>query len=206
MENIDTIDWFKGIEVSSGGIFPMHIQQSSRTSGGSSLVKNLGAQIWTAEFTTVPILLEEAYDLENDLLRLDGSLGWVYLFDKRRPTPKLWNKTDALTGYDYTSIDPSNQHIVNLSVGTTAFSKGDHFSFVFGGKTYFHRITEMITSTQARVWPPMSLNSPSTSVISVDYPAAKFQIDPASVNNKIVTVDQNTKNAQVSFRGIQVLS
>lgn len=205
MPNIDNISWFNSLDISSGGIYPFHRQQASRTAGGTSLVRDLGSQLWTAQFTTTPMSIDDAIDLESDLLSLSGSKHWVLLSDPKRSNPKLWDGSSSLTGYTYLSIESTNRHIVNLAVGSTDLSKGDYFHYENEGKVYLHKIVEMITTTQARIWPAMSLNAQTTDSIVVNNPYARFQIDPNSVNDPSISIDDNTKNARISFSGIQTL-
>ena len=204
MANINDIAWFQSLEVASGGMFPLHRQQVSRTAGGTSLVRDLGDQLWIAEFTTVVMRFELAYELETDLLDLGGSLDWVLLADARRPNPKNWNGLSSLDNYSMSSVDSADRHIVNLVSGTTALSKGDYFSFFSGASLWLHRITERRSATSFKVWPAISLAVPVGSIgITVNWPRARFQIDPEIVNSPVLGIDDATKLATISFRGIQ---
>lgn len=206
MTDIVSTDWFEALDISEGGIFPVHSQQTSRTAGGKVLARNFGTQLWRAEFTTTPMLLSQAMDIETDLLALDGSINWIALFDPRQPKPRLYNGSGSLTGYSYSSIYSTDNYVVNFVVGDTAFHKGDYFSYTHNDSQYLHRIVEMITSTRARVYPAMSQNAPSSAEIVVDKPWARFQIDPATVNSQLISVDGFTKAAVVGFRGIQTIT
>lgn len=205
MANITSTAWFDALEISVGGIFPFHRQIRSQTGGGTALVRNYGTQLWTAEFTTVPMLLQTAYDVESDLLDLDGGVGWVALFDPRRDKPAAYSGTGSLGGYSYTSIDSDDLHIVNLNIGGTALSKGDYFSYTNNGSQYLHRIVKMINQTQARIYPAMSLNAPASHDIVVDKAFARFQIQPTQVNNRLISVDGFTKHGTISFMGVQTI-
>lgn len=204
MPNITTTDWLDSLTISDGGIYPLHRQQVSRTAGGTAQVRDLGESLWKAEIFTTAITLQDALDLETDILALAGSLFWVLLYDPRRDQPKNY-ASGSLAGYSYTSISATNRHIVNLTNGATILSKGDYFHFDSGGARYLHRVTKMVTDTQAQVWPAMSLNAPATADIVVDKPAARFQIEPETVSQKMVTLDQDTKIAKFFFKGVQTL-
>ena len=205
MANIDNIAWFQDLEIVSGGLFPLHRQQISRTAGGAALVRDLGEQLWVAELTTVAMRFELAYELETDLLDLGGSLDWVLLADPRRPNPKNWNGSSSLSNYSMTSVDNADRHIVNLVSGTTTLSKGDYFSFYSGSSLWLHRITERQSASSFKIWPAISLAVPAGSIsITVSWPNAKFQIDPATVNSRVLGLDDATKLATIAFRGIQV--
>lgn len=203
MTDINTTAWFDALDISDGGIFPYHRQQVSRTVGGKSLSRNFGTQLWRANFITTPMLLQDAMDLETDILALDGALGWIAIFDPRRRRPREY-ASGALTGYAYASIT-TNRHIINLTVGATALSKGDYFSFTHDGSQYLHRITNMVTATQAQVWPAMSLNAPDTSGIVVDKAFARFQMEDSTVNSKVLLLNAATKTAQVTLKGVQTI-
>ena len=205
MANIDNIGWFQDLEIATGGLFPLHRQQVSRTAGGASLVRDLGEQLWVAELTTVLMRFELAYDMETDLLDLGGSLDWVWLSDPRRPNPKNWNGSSNLNGYSMTSVSGSDRHIVTLVSGSTVLSKGDYFSFSSGTSLWLHRITERQSATSFKIWPAISLAVPTGTIgITVSWPRARFQIDPATVNSRVLGLDDETKLATIAFRGIQV--
>ena len=204
MANISTTAFQDSLSLGDGGLYPFYRQQYSRQVGGTPLVRDLGDGLWRVEYTTTVVPITTAVDIEAHLMRLNGSLDWVYLYDIRRFRPKLWNGTDSLNGYTYTKI-AGTLFEVTLTVPATALSQGDYFSFDFNGVRYLHRITEMVSATRARIWPALSMNAPNNSQIVVDKPSTKFKIDPGSVNQAMVRIEGETKLATVSFSGIQAL-
>lgn len=203
-----TTAFLDSITISDGGIFEFHRQQYSRTGGGTSLVKELADPLWRAEYETVPVLIEEAMEIEAQLTSLGGSLGKVALYDVRRPQPKN-RVAEDLSSRTLGTI-ASDRH--NVTIGGTGFSDfavGDWFSLTVTVssivKRYLHRVTKVNSSLDLNVFPAISPNVSAGQAIELDKPYANFQLDPDSVNSRRINVLQQTKLATVSFSAIQVI-
>ncbi len=214
MVSIVTKTWFDGIDVADGHISPLHRQQVSTTLGGLSTVIDQGVGLWTCGFTTVAMPLEDAYQLKTEIMSLEGSLGTVLIYDKRRPYPK--NYVAATHGADglhlsYGAVS-SDCKTLTMNTATNAYSLsvGDYFEPIRPRNTepfYLHRVTKVV-GNQVTVWPPLSTNLSKTSafsIISVEKPSAKFRLNPNVLSRPVLSVSGIASQATVTFSGVQSL-
>ena len=209
MPDLTRQDFYDTLAFADAKIIPHYRQQTSRTAGGFALVRDLGDPLWMFDGTTVVVSLDEAYRLETLLLRLGGSLDRVALSDPRRefaalrapPIPAMGDRR-MLTGISANNLELM---VIDVSNVPYALSVGDCFTLFYNGNVFYHRITD-VTATDGvyRIFPalPMGLTFPAE--IFLNRPWTWFQIDPTTVNSSPFQLDNDTKNAQITFRAIQV--
>ncbi len=209
--------WFSDIEITEGHISPLYRQQTSTTQGGFSASVAQGQGLWTCGFTTVAMPLEDAYELETEIMSLEGSLGTVPIYDKQRPTPKNYVRaTHGASGlsFYFTSISDDCRTLTLFPL-SSAFNQyrltpGDNFVMNVGTSRYYHRVTA-VSGDQVTVWPTMSpllLKTGGgflTNQIFLNRPAARFRRDPSTLNRPLLSIDRATHNATVTFSGVQSL-
>lgn len=196
------------LDISTGGLRPFFRQEYSRTASGVTLSKELGDPLWYAEYSTTPMLLDDAMDLEAQLLQLNGSQGFIRLWDVRRPTPKNWNGSDDLTATTIQAIHDDNRTI-DLAGTFQDLSIGDMFEISISSKRFLHKVSDIDTSSaegdDITVWPHINPSVSSGQSITLNKPAGWFIIDPDSVNTPVVSVQDTTKQATLNFTAIQYL-
>ena len=208
MPSLDRAAFYDPISWSDGQIYPLYRQQSSRTAGGFAQIRDLGDPLWAFEGTTVVLSLDEAYELETLLLRLGGSLDRVGLSDPRRefaalrapPIPAMGDRR-MITGISANNLELP---VVDISTAPYSLSLGDYFTIFHDSNVFLHRITEILTPAGTyRIFPhlPHGIQFPRETFLFS--PWTWFQIDPDSVNTTPFQLDNDTKNAQISFRAIQ---
>ncbi len=201
-------DLIPPLALHDGRIYPRWRQEHSTTTGGETLLKDLGPMLWGASYQTIPLLEHDALDLETDLLTLQGGINLFRGYDPRRAVP-LGDNQSLLTGVtvhsiradrlalrltglpadfvtsksDYLSIDDGiNLHLLRTATGSVADGAG--LSQEFEVRPFVH--------------PSILVGQP----VTLRYPCANFMLEKDSVS-----VDRSGSSRRaVSFTAIQVLT
>ncbi|TYB83971.1 hypothetical protein [Oceaniovalibus sp. ACAM 378] len=174
-------------KTSTPRIAPLWRQETSRTAGGVTLVKNMGPLLWQASYLTVPMRRDRAGEVEADLLTLENGGQLFEGYDPARPFPAS-DKTSPLTGITIHSIrtDRLALRITGLPA-SFVLTKGDWLSINDGTNLHLLRAVETTTAagTGLSAWfevrpsirPAIAVGNP----VALRYAPARFMVDPGSV-------------------------
>jgi hypothetical protein len=128
------------LKLRDGAVDPMWRQETSTTSGGSSLLKDLGPMLWRASYQTVAMDRSAALDLETDLMTLRGGINLFEGYDPRRADPAQAGVADlsAVTVHSIRA-DRTALRLAGLPVGFVT-SKSDYLSIDDGVNLHLLRV------------------------------------------------------------------
>lgn len=168
-------------------IRPLLRQETSRTAGGVTIVKNIGPLLWQVSYLTVPMERDHAGEVEADLLTLENGGQLFEGYDPARPFPAS-DRVSALTGVTVHSIR-ADRLALRLTGLPAAFvtTKGDWLSIDDGTNLHLLRAVETTTAagTGLSAWfevrpglrPSIAVGQP----VKLRYASARFMVDPGSV-------------------------
>lgn len=198
----------EGLSLRDGYLSEHWLQERSMTASGTSLVKDLGPQLWRAYYETVPLSRSDALDLETDLLTLHGGAHLFEGYDPRRPLPK----SDAVTLLDAVTIhsirsDRLALRLTGLPAGFV-ISKSDYMSIDDGSNLHLLRAAMGGTASGAGLSPWIEVRPglrPQLDVgdaVALRYPCARFMIEKDSVSRQRVGMLDDA----ISFTALQVIA
>lgn len=188
-------------------IKPLWRQETSRTAGGVTLVRDLGPLLWQVAYLTSPMLRDEAGALEADLLTLDNGAQLFEGYDPARPLPAS-DQTSLLTDVTIHSI--RNDRLALRLTGlpaSFALTKGDWLSIDDTHNLHLLRAVETTTAASTGLSPWFEVRPglrPSIAAgmpVKLRYAPARFMVDPGSVERAPVTGLRDT----VSWTATQVI-
>ena len=168
-------------------IRPLWRQETSRTAGGVTLVKDLGPLLWGASYLTVSMPRDQAGEVETDLLTLENGGQLFEGYDPARPFPAS-DKQSPLTGVTLHSIR-ADRLALRLTGLPAAFvtTKGDWLSIDDGANLHLLRAVEttIAAGTGLSSWfevrPGLRPSIAAGQLVKLRYAPARFMIDPGSV-------------------------
>lgn len=139
-------DLFDLCTINDATFWPLHRQELSRTSGGTTQAKDLGSPLWKASFTTAPARLGDAADIEAALISLRGSSRSFLAHDVRRPFPRLHADGGFTDAAVIDQLFASDAFLLGLSGMPSGFtlSPGDYLAFEYGSRP--SRALHMVTN------------------------------------------------------------
>jgi hypothetical protein len=185
-------------------------QESSRTTGGRSIVKDLASPLWRAAYTTrtlAPNLLDEwraRLDALENGLQIFRGYALSRCFPIAHPNG-LWPTGGAFSGAGTIGTIGVNRKAVSLSGFPEGFrlSVGDMIRI---GGSDLHRVMEARTATalgntsvfeiRPHLWPGVAAGAE----VSVVRPYCSMTIEPGSISS---SADLATGRGAVSFRAIE---
>lgn len=201
------VDIVSGLNIRSGRIEALRRAESSTDADGRSFVKDLGPFLWSVSYSTAPMSISDAVDLETDLLTLDGGLNLFEGFDPRRAAPLKDDGSDlALVFVSHINDARTKMQLSGLPEGFR-LSKGDYVSIDDGLNLHLMRMVEGRTAGASGETGSFEVRPHIRAGIQVGSPAvlrgasARFQIDPKSLD--VSQIDM--MSAVVSFAGLQVI-
>ncbi len=137
-------DLFTLCNVASCSFWPMMRQEMSRSANGRTQGKDLGDPLWEGAFTTAPMPIAQAGEIEMALLSLHGVVHSFEAHDVRRPFPLAHqdgNFDDVSLIHDF-GTDHKSLRLSGLPQGFT-LSIGDYLAFDYGAEPNraLHRVT-----------------------------------------------------------------
>lgn len=168
-------------------IKPLWRQETSRSAGGVTLVKDLGPLLWQVSYLTTAIERDRAGEVEADLLTLENGGQLFEGYDPARPFPAS-DKLSPLTGVTIHSIrtDRLALRITGLPAGFV-LTKGDWLSIDDGTNLHLLRAAQTSVSTGTGLSPWFEIRPglrPSIVVampVVLRYAPARFMVDPGTV-------------------------
>lgn len=189
-------------------IKPLWRQETSRTAGGVTLVKDLGPLLWGVSYLTTAMPRDRAGEVEADLLSLENGAQLFEGYDPARPFPAS-DKVSSLVGVTVHSIrnDRLALRLTGLP-GSFFLTKGDWLSIDDGANLHLLRAVEsnIAAGTGLSGWfevrpglrPAIAVGDP----VALRYACARFMVDPGSVDRS----DVDGVNDVVSWTGTQVIT
>lgn len=166
---------------------PLWRQETSRTAGGATLVKNMGPLLWQASYSTTAMSHEAAGNLEADLLTLENGGQLFEGYDPRRRKPVAYT-IGSLASVTVHSIraDRLALRLTGLPAGMV-LSKNDWLSIDDGTNLHLLRVVETVTTAGTGLSPWFEVRpgirpsiAVATPVVLTDAPG-RFMVDPGSV-------------------------
>lgn len=183
-------------------------QEYSRTAFGTTIGKDLGSAIWSASYTTISLVNDDAVAFEAMLNSLDGVVMAFEASDLRRPYPRNY----ASGSFNDTGILHSvNANNKALSIGGLdagfVISVGDYLSFDYSGSRALHQVMETVTANgsgltaEFEVRPHIRVGWSLSAPIKLKNPRGLFTLMPGSVSSRL----NGPVNSVVSFQAVQYL-
>lgn len=185
-------------------------QELSRTAYGRSIGKSLGSQIWTGDFTTVPLPNADALVFEAMLNSLDGVTNLFEAGDMRAAAqyPRAYptgafNDTGVIA-----SVNANNKALAlsGLDAGMQ-LSVGCYLSFTYGDSRALHQVMEAVTANgagttaQFEVRPFIRPGWTVGAAVRLKSPRGLFCLQPGSISPRM---NDNTSSL-VSFKVVQAV-
>ena len=218
MANLDR-SFLASLCISNGGIRPFYRQQHSRSISGNALTSEIGDSLWQAEYITDPMQLQDAMEVEAQLISLNGSIGRIALYDVRRDRPLL-HTSGSLTRCTLAGPLSADRFVITMNCpldDILPVSIGDWFSVSKTGGQWLHKVTKVIpvtdpatslpstTQISLEIWPARSFQLAENDTLVFHRPFGVFQLHPDSLDTPFMTIDDSLKQATISFRAIQML-
>ena len=185
-------------------------QEISRLSVGKSVGKDLGPALWTASYTTIPMLNDDALAYEAALESLDGLVQTFEAYDKRRVYPRSDPTGATYNDGVLVSVNANNKKLaLSGLIASQVVSAGDYLSFSYGSSRALHRVVEGVTANGAGLTAEFEVRphirsgwviSPSTTV-KLKAPSGIFMLVPGSVSISPV----GGAYSKISFQAVQAL-
>lgn len=182
-------------------------QEFSRKANGDAIGKDFGSAVWLLNFTTAPLLIDDAIAFEVALGSLDGIVQTFEASDLRRIMPLLY-PTGACNNGVLASVNANNKALAlsGLAAGQV-ISVGDYLSFEYGSRRALHRAAETVTANGSGVTAQFEVRphirsgwtlSPSTTV-TLKTPRGIFRLVPGSVSSN----PNGGSHTVISFQAMQ---
>lgn len=207
-------DVFSGVRFAPDGyrFQLMQRQEFSRQANGITRGKDFGSALWIANYSTLPLDIDDALDFEAILNSLDGVLGSFYAGDLRRPYPRLDPKGEAIAGSNpqLLRIGTSGKAIAlsGVPVGYT-LSRGDYLSFDYGAgpSRAYHQVMEATVVADANgetpnfeIRPHIRPGAMVGAPVTLAKPTAVMSLLPGSIEQRMI----DGINTVISFQAIQI--
>jgi hypothetical protein len=185
-------------------------QEASRTAGGVTIGKDLGSELFLAEWQTVPEALTDQVTFDAMMRSLRGLVGTFDAYDRRRPYPKA---------YPSGSFSDSGKIAAVASTGTLSLkelpagfviSVGDYFMFDYGSSPTnraLHQAMEAVTADGSgntatfEVAPYIRAGAAADIAVKFKLPSARFRLDPGGISSVV----QNVVHGVTTFRATQAI-
>lgn len=185
-------------------------QELSRLAIGKTIGKDIGPALWTADYTTIPMLNDDSLAFEASLDSLDGVANTFEAYDLRKIYPRSYPTGSGCNDGVLVSVNADNKRLaLSGLVAGQVISVGDYLSFNYGTSRALHRIVEGVTAngsgltSQFEVRPHIRSGwvlSPSTTV-KLKQPRGIFMLIP----NSVAVVPVGGAYSKVSFKAVQAL-
>lgn len=206
-------DVFSGVRFAPDGyrFQLMQRQEFSRQANGITRGKDFGSALWIANYSTLPLDIDDALDFEAILNSLDGVLGSFYAGDLRRPYPRLDPKGEAIAGSNpqisWFGVNGKSLALSGLPPGYV-LSRGDYLSFDYGAgpSRAYHQVMEPATADGSGETGGLELRPhirPGAIVgasVTLAKPTAVMSLLPGSIEQRMI----DGINTVISFQAIQI--
>ena len=200
------------LPIASATFMPQWRQEFSRQAGGSPRVADLGPEIWTAKIQSTVMLHADAIDAAALVDQMRGSLDTFYVWDPRRPYPRLdpggvLLGGSAVTIYDL-GTDNKSLRLAGLPVGYV-ISRGDKLAWDQGTSPVRRCLHEFVAGAVAdslgriaftEVAPHIRSGASTGLAVMLKRPAAEMMIMPGSYDFP----PSGPTTSTLSFTAIQV--
>lgn len=205
-----TLDLMQAIKLATCTFLPQWRQELARQAGGSPRVADLGPPVWLAKIQSVLMTQAQATDVAAIVNQLGGSLGTFYVWDPRRPYPKL-DPTGSILGASVVTIatlgvDNKSIALAGLPAGYK-ISRGDKIAWDFGSPAHraFHEFCAAATADGAgalpltEITPHLRTGATVGTQVILKKAAAEMMIQPGSYD-----FPSGRRTSSISFTAIEV--